>query len=106
VKHFECRDVDEAQDYAEEGGQALHTHQVIVDWEKAPGCFKREVNAGRDIAHLFDRDVARLVATVRRLGVKVVVVERRGQRGQHVDLCGAPLRKALAECDRDKGLLF
>lgn len=101
MRHFKCRYVAEAQAYADAGGQALHTHQIIVNWDKAPGCFKREVNAGRDIAHLFDNDAARLRATARKLGVKVVFIDREGRRGQHLDLCGGPLRKALALCERE-----
>lgn len=100
MRHFTQWLVEEAQAYAAEGGQALHTHRIIVNWEKAPGCFKREVNAGRDIAHLFDQDEQRLRATARKLGVSVIVVERRGRPGQHIDLCGGPLRKALALCEK------
>jgi hypothetical protein len=101
MKHFTDWQVEEAWDHAEAGGQALHTHRIIVDWDKAPGCFKREVRAGRDIAHLFDMDEIRLVATARKLGVKVILVERPGRRGQHIDLCGGPLRKALEACRAD-----
>lgn len=101
MKHFTVWQVDEAQIYSLSGGQALHTHQIIVDYSKAPACFVREVNAGRDIAHLFDQDAIRLVATVKRLGVRVVVVERRGQPGQHIDLCGKPLMRALEQCRKD-----
>lgn len=98
MKHFEQMEIEEAIAHAAEGGQALHTHRIIVDWQKAPGCFKREVRAGRDIAHLFDQDEDRLRKTARRLGVRVIVVERRGRPGQHIDLCSGPLRRALAEC--------
>jgi len=34
----------------------------------------------------------------RRLGVRVVKVSRVGCRGQHIDLCGKPLAKAIQEC--------
>jgi hypothetical protein len=104
MKAFQSRELPEAEAHAANGGQALHLHQIIVDRRKAPRCFVAAVERGEDIAHLFDQDEARLRATVRRLGVKVVVVERRGQPGQHVDLCGGPLRKALAE--REKEVLF
>jgi hypothetical protein len=99
MKHFIQREIREAIAYAKAGGQALHTHRIIVDRSKAPSCFKRDVDAGRDIAHLFDQDVKRLTATVRRLGVKIVVVENEGRRGQHVDLCGQPLERALKLCE-------
>jgi hypothetical protein len=37
------------------------------------------------------------------LGVKIAKVERMGEAGQHVDLCGMPFVKALAECEVDPG---
>jgi hypothetical protein len=92
--------------FAAAGGQALHLHQIIVDWEKAPFCFRREVEAGRDIAHLFDQDERRLIATARNLGVKVILVERRGQPSQHIDLCSGPLRKAVAAAKDEVESLF
>ena len=100
MKAFKCLEVEEAVQYAADGGQALHLHRIIVNPDKAPRCFVNAVKRGEDIAHLFDQDEARLVATVKRLGVKIVVVERRGTPKQHVDLCGAPLRKAKGLCER------
>src|SRR5262245_19278773 len=98
MKHFSDLEVEEAQAHAAAGGQALHTHRIIANWEKAPYCFRAAVRRGEDIAHLFDQDVKRLALTARKLGVRVVVVERLGRPGQHVDLCAGPLRKALALC--------
>jgi hypothetical protein len=92
---FKQHEVREAVAYAAEGGQALHLHRIIANRAKAPRCFVRAIDRGEEIAHLFDQDEARLRATVRELGVRVVVVERRGEPGQHVDLCGAPLKKAV-----------
>ena len=89
MKHF--RNVREAQQYALDGGQALHTYPAL-DIPTAPAVFKRHSTW----AHLFDQDKARLTRTARGLGVRVVVVHRAGQRGQHVDLCGKPLERALA----------
>lgn len=99
MKIFQCREVQEAKAHALAGHQALHLHQIIGDWDKAPACFKAAINRGEDIAHLFDQDEMRLVATVKKLGVKVVVVEHPGTPRQHVDLCGGPLKKAIATCD-------
>jgi hypothetical protein len=99
VRVFRRNEILEAYAYAEAGGQALHLHRTIPDRGIAPRCFVAAVDRGRDIAHLFDRDRSRLVATARRLGVRVVCVDAGGTPRQHVDLCGSPLRKALAECE-------
>ncbi len=80
------RELRAALAHAADGGQAVHLHTIIGDRSAAPRCFVQAV----------DRGELRLVATVRRLGVRVVVVERGGTDRQHVDLCGAPLRKAIA----------
>lgn len=92
-------EVEEAIQYSMEGGQALHCHKIIVDENKAPSCFVNAVKRGEDIAHLFDQDQGRLVRTAKRLGVKVILVERVGTENQHIDLCGAPLRRAKRECE-------
>ena len=97
LRTFEARQVAEAVAHAAGGGQAVHLHRVCGPG--APACFRRDVAAGKDIAHLFDQDAARLVATVKRLGVRVVVVERRGTDRQHVDLCGRPLERLIAQAD-------
>lgn len=99
MKLFQQREIREALDHAASGGQALHCHRIIMDRAKAPGCFKRAVARGEDIAHLFDLDKVRLVATARRLGVKVILVEREDSSCQHIDLCGAPLKKAKGLCE-------
>ncbi len=94
VKIFRQSEVSEAKAHAMNGGQALHLHRIIVDRSKAPACFVLAVDRGEDIAHLFDQDVKRLRETVKKLGVKVVVIEHRGTDRQHVDLCGRPLQRA------------
>lgn len=99
MKHFTTWEIEEAYAYAQEGGQALHTHQIIVNRDEAPRCCVRAVDRGEDIAHLFDADEERLIATARKLGVRVIVVERRGTHRQHIDLCAGPLKKALAMCE-------
>ena len=63
--------------------------------EKIPACFHR----ARKWAHLMDLNRERLVETAIRLGVKKIVVANEGLRGQHIDLCGAPLEKAIKECE-------
>lgn len=98
MKTFGVWEVEEAVEYAAAGGQALHLHNIIVDWDKAPSCFVRAVQSGENIAHLFDQDEARLIKTARSLGVNIILVEREGTPNQHIDLCGKPLKKAIALC--------
>ncbi|MDR3639272.1 MAG: hypothetical protein P4L84_36055 [Isosphaeraceae bacterium] len=99
VKVFQQDEIHEAIAHAQAGGQALHLHRIIVDWKKAPACFRAAINRGDDIAHLFDQDIIRLRATARRLGVRTVVVEHPRTRGQHIDLCNLPLTKAKREAE-------
>ena len=99
MKIFATMKLREAYAYAAAGAQALH----VCDSAKfvtsdAPACFRRS----RQFAHLFDQDRARLAATARRLGVRVVLVEYPGTPRQHVDLCGQPLARAIAEAHQDE----
>lgn len=96
MRIFTFWDVEEAKAYSREGGQALHLHSIIVNWDRAPNCFKAAVNKGQPIAHLFDMDKGRLVRTARKLGVRAIFIdlEDEGER-QHIDLCGGPLFKAI-----------
>ena len=95
MKEFEEMKIREARVYAESGGQALHLFSHPGIYPGAPQCFKRVDIA----AHLFDQDVERLKETVRKLGVRVIVVSCSGTMNQHVDLCGKPLEKARKMCD-------
>ena len=104
MKAFREREVEKAVAYAKAGGQALHLHRIIPDRRTAPRCFVAAVDRGESIAHMFDLNRERLVETARALGVKVVYVDRDGTDRQHVDLCGAPLRKAVARCENAAGL--
>jgi len=91
VKLFETRQIREARAFAAGGGQALHL--MTGDWARGwggPACFQR----AKEFAHLFDQDVSRLIGTARRLGVRKVAVHGPRTPGQHVDLCGRPLRVA------------
>jgi len=99
MRHFTQGQVREALAFAAAGGQALHTHRVIPYRAGAPRCFLAAVDRGEDIAHLIDHDMDRLRATARRLGLRRVYIDRQGRPGQHVDLCGGPLRRALAMCE-------
>jgi hypothetical protein len=99
MKEFRKREWREAIAYAMEGGQALHLHNVISNRKKAPSCFRKAVRRGEMIAHLFDQDRKRLIATAKKFGVVNTHIERRGQPGQHIDLCGDPLIRAMIYCE-------
>lgn len=93
---FLHNEIKAALDFADAGAQALHIwNPDIRDWPEAPACFKRN---GKEWGHLIDLDAERLVATARFMGVRVIAVSRRGLPGQHIDLCGGPLRKAKKLC--------
>ena len=94
MKLFTTKELREAVKYASDGGQALHVHPFTRGGHKT---FARYTKA----AHLFDQDIDRLSRTALALGVRVIKVERKGQRMQHIDLCGKPLAKAEAYCDRN-----
>lgn len=104
MKQFSVLEIEQAIAYSMAGGQSLHCHQIIVGGpgHEPPQCFVDAVNRGEMIAHLFDQDESRLRKTARALGVNIIVVERRGGKGQHIDLCSGPLRKAKAICEVDK----
>lgn len=65
-------------------------------WPGAPAVFNREALAGRPWAHLMAHDRAKLESLARQFGVRRVVVHGQGER-MHVDLCGKPLERAIAE---------
>ena len=93
MRRFETMEIAAAREHAMRGGQALH--MMTGEWAKGwggPQCFRR----AKEFAHLFDQDTDRLTTTARRLGVNQVYVHKRGSSGQHVDLCGPPLRRAIA----------
>lgn len=97
MKRFKRREIQEAIQHAGEGGQALHVWEPTPAERIAlrpPAVFK----ASKLWAHLFDQDAERLVQTARRLGVRAIKLERSGRPGQHIDLCGRPLERAMEEC--------
>lgn len=100
MRVFRDREIFEAYEYANGGGQALHLHRIVRDRRYAPRCFVAAIDRGENIAHLFDQDAERLIQTARSLGVRTIYVDKAGTRQQHIDLCGAPLRKAVALCSR------
>ena|ERR1035437_9271718 len=98
MRTFAQRELYEAWAFAAQGGQAVHLMDGGVAYlqKRTPNCFKGRAY----IAHLFDQDRGRLIATAKRLGVNVILVERQGTSKQHIDLCGRPLERALAEAAR------
>lgn len=95
MKIFKAMHLREAYAYSMAGGQALHVHRIV--FKDSPSCFRRAVAQGEYIAHLFDQNELRLIATARRFGVGAMIIEHRGTEKQHVDLCGKPLKKAIEE---------
>lgn len=92
MRRFEAKEVREAMAYADAGGIALHVWEAAPKmFSGAPSCFNRSSLW----AHLMCADRGRLIVLARRLGVRVIKVGREGRRGQHVDLCGRPLERAL-----------
>lgn len=78
------------------GGQALEVWDKSFTYTPtAPRCFR-----GKNFAKLYDQDEQRLIATARRLGVRVIQVDRPGQIYQHIDLVGRPMQKALEEAKK------
>lgn len=99
MERFAFRNLKHALGHAANGGQAIHLHRIVRS--DSPACFRQAVQRGEYIAHMFDRDEARLIRTAIRLGARGFRVERRGTPKQHVDLCGGPLRAALRECGKN-----
>lgn len=89
MKRFEMKQIREAQSFALQGGRALHIHT----FNEGHPMFRRYPV----IAHLFDQDKYRLIATAVHLGVRVIKIGREGEPGQHIDLCGKPFDRACTE---------
>ena len=90
MKLFRERQLLDAYEHARLGGQALHIFSDPGIYPDCPNCFKK----GREAAHLIDYDLRRLIKTAKGLGVRIIKIGRKGQRGQHIDLCGKPLQRA------------
>lgn len=89
--------------YVAGGGQAIEKWEAsyTLMQKRTPLCFR-----GKEFCKLYDADELRLIATARRLGVRVVKVDRRGDKYQHVDLIGGPMLRALAEAKTELTPLF
>jgi hypothetical protein len=94
MKVFAVREVSEALNHSQMGGSALHLHNICFDY--SPTCFKDACWKRKEpIAHLYDMDKERLWARVKTFGVNVIAIQYTGTEEQHVDLCGAPLRRLI-----------
>lgn len=101
MKIFQRMQLHKAIEYAAGGGVAIHLHNIV--FPKSPKCFRDAVARGESIAHVFGQDRQQLVSIAKRMGVRVIVVERQGTSRQHVDMCGKPLKKLLAEVGNECG---
>jgi hypothetical protein len=88
VKRFANRELRRALAHAEAGGQALHDI-LAVQMPKHPPFIRA--------AHLFDRNLDRLVETARCLGIRKPRIHHFGLSSQHVDLWARPLERALKD---------
>lgn len=80
MKIFQLCEEAEAIEHALYGGQALHVYP-----------------SGH--GHLYDQNRPRLWHLARRLGMRIVKVEREGQKRQHVELHGKPFERACEMVD-------
>jgi len=92
IRRFKSREVREALAWSAAGGQALHHIRGRVG---VPG-----IKGATRAAHLFDRDLVRLIRTARSLGLACPKIHRLGGEGQHVDLWAAPLAQAEVLCEK------
>jgi hypothetical protein len=92
VKLFDYKDRAGYVAHAAAGGQTLTIWPgAIADASsRAPRCFKGLKEFGK----IHDQDEVRLALTARKLGIRSVFLDRRGQPDQHIDLCRGPLEKA------------
>lgn len=104
MKLFKEREIREAIAYAKEGGQALHVW-MPRGYEKMPGVPKPFKKNKSLWAHLFDQNMGRLISTAKKLGVRKIKVGNEGHKAAHIDLCGAPLDKAIQQCENDANSL-
>lgn len=103
MRCFSMMQLRDAYAYSLSGGQALHTHNIVVYKKRPPRCFLNAIRKGEQIGHLFDQDSERLIKTARSLGVNVIVIEDEGTKRQHIDLCAGPLRRAIELCKENNG---
>lgn len=96
MKYFKENQTMKAVKYALAGGQAVHVFSADSKrYPNAPRCFKKI----RLWGHLLDQNMNRLIATGKKLGVRVIRVGHAGRKAQHIDLCGKPLERAIEQSE-------
>jgi len=100
MKLFAQNQAKEAIRAAAEGELALHVWTGADRWPHAPQVFKATPLAG----HLLGQSHLDLVRVAMDLGVHLPAIQNGGTRTQHIDLCGAPLRRAIRMCEGTAGL--
>lgn len=91
LKTFEYRDFENIVKHTEAGGLAFSVWPgSYADHDKAPRCFRGLAEYGK----VYGKDAFDLEALAKKLGVKVVVIDRRGQVNQHIDICRGPFERA------------
>ena len=90
---FQCEEIQAAYAHAAAGGIAVHLHSIV--FPHSPQCFRRAVKRGEQIAHVFGQDAVELRRLAREIGIKVVFIDKEGTPRQHLDACGAPLKRLL-----------
>lgn len=103
---YTLKEMHEAMNWAtaEDGNVGLHLHAICRT--TSPLCFRRAIERGEHIAHVFCQSYACLQRIGYFLGVSKIVIEYPGSVRQHLDLCGRPLKNYLSSVNcRDKFLV-
>jgi hypothetical protein len=99
MRLFFYNQLDEALAYSLSGETAVHLHRIV--FANSPYCFRRCVQQGYPIAHIFSQDAELLRELAVRSGIRVVYIDKEGTARQHLDMCGQPLRHLLDELGYD-----
>lgn len=90
---FQPAELHEAVAHALAGGIAIHLHKIV--FPHSPLCFRNAIKRGEFIAHVFGQDKGELDQLGRQMGVRVIYIDKADTPRQHLDMCGAPLRRLI-----------